>query len=73
MLKYIFILFLLLSTHESSLLQCGEEKIDHCLSCNEEEDKNSCKQCEDKYFPVVSIYHVFLVIMNKAVVEENAT
>ena len=34
-----------------SNLQCGEENIDHCIECGSDSEINSCKTCEEKYFP----------------------
>ena len=49
---YIFLIFLLI--FEVNNLQRGDEEIDHCLKCNNEADINSCKTCNDSYFPFLN-------------------
>ena len=34
-------------------LQCGEENIEHCLECGNQENLDFCKKCEDYFFPVL--------------------
>ena len=46
---YIFLIFILIFQVDN--LQCGDEYIEHCLECNNGKDINSCKRCEDNYFP----------------------
>ena len=46
-----FILLLPLLLFRVQNLQCGEENILHCLECGGGINKNTCKVCEDKYFP----------------------
>ena len=46
---YILLIFLLI--YKVDNLQCGDEYIEHCLECNNETDIDSCKTCEDNYFP----------------------
>ena len=70
--------FLLLSLliFESKNLQCGEENIEHCLERGTGTEINSCKTCEDKYFPFLDNVLAFLAMiadMVNLVVAVNAT
>ena len=49
MKAYIFLICLLI--FEVNNLHCGDEDIEHCSVCNSETNINSCKTCEDNYFP----------------------
>ena len=44
----IFISFLIFSAKD---LQCGDEYIKNCSECDKNENLNSCKICDDNYFP----------------------
>ena len=50
--KIIFIIFIFYLP-EILTITCGEEQIDHCEVCNED---NTCAKCEDKYFPFLFNY-----------------
>ena len=35
---------------QSLALKCGEEEIKNCKRCGEDDQVNTCEECEDKYF-----------------------
>ena len=49
LLHLLFLIIVLLSIKVESL-KCGDENIDHCIKCGENERYNRCQKCEEKYF-----------------------
>ena len=56
MIKYTSILFafLLFSSFIGvNSIQCGDNQIENCKQCGEEEESDTCKICQDHYFPLL--------------------